>query len=409
MARRKLSDDIKDVCAWLERQTGVTNVVRSRYTRVKHHHGGKWFRALQSDDKSVHVRVYDHDGVQDVMVYAKPSADRDAWVARVVGGARLDELTKPVAKPKAAAVVETPKVAPWPVTDANVPMPKGQLINDKAASLMDVTPELAMRWLERNTRNRKLRQSTVNKYAADMRAGRWMVTGDAIGFDTNGAIINGQHRLWAVIEAGCAVPMQVALNLDPDAVSVMDDHMKRSLTDVAEIRTPGSRIGTKHAAIANMLVTTSITATSVEPTKAMERVSRQVQLEALDRHMDAILFAVRDCFKSKTTRLLTSTPVMTPFARAYYTQDRELLKRFAHVLMTGMGDGKEDQPALVLRNYLLRALTQGIRPRSEIVYRKTERALAAALVGEHIKNLYEASEEAFPLPEEQKAVRKSKK
>ena len=60
-----------------------------------------------------------------------------------------------------------------------------------------VTPEMAREWLTHNTHNRPVSRQYVEKYARDMRAGRWHYTNQGIGFDVNGVMTDGQHRLLA--------------------------------------------------------------------------------------------------------------------------------------------------------------------------------------------------------------------
>ena len=43
-----------------------------------------------------------------------------------------------------------------------------------------VTPEIAYTWLERNTCNRNVIQLVVDRYARDMKSGRWHLTGDPV-------------------------------------------------------------------------------------------------------------------------------------------------------------------------------------------------------------------------------------
>lgn len=383
--RAKLSEDVRTVIAWLERQPGVASVAQGRYTGSRHSNDPGTVRLGQVTAQHVNVRAYDRRGVKDLTVYAPKSDLRDRWISEVATGRLRDER------------VERPRVAPVH-GKANVAMPEAQVMDAEAGTLVNVTPELAVEWLEHNTRNRKLRQSVVDRYAADMKAGRWLVTGDAIAFDRNGAIVNGQHRLWAVMESGLTVPMLVARDLAPEVVSVLDDHLKRSLTDVAEIARPGSTVSTSHAAVAKMLISTSL-AGAVDRTQAMARVSRQTQLDMLDRHWDAIEFAIRECFHSRKLRHLTVAPVLTPLARAYYSQDREKLRRFGAVFLGEMPEPGENA-ALLLRNFMLRSETSKVRQRVDQVYRKTERAIEAMMAGERLRVLYEASGELFPLPEE---------
>lgn len=105
-----------------------------------------------------------------------------------------------------------------------------------AAELVRVTPELAEKWLGKNTRNRNLRSTKVRTYAGDIAAGDWLVTGDGPKFDHTGRLINGQHFLSAVIASGQTVDTFVFYGLHPDAQLVMDTGAKRSSADALKFR-----------------------------------------------------------------------------------------------------------------------------------------------------------------------------
>lgn len=73
-----------------------------------------------------------------------------------------------------------------------------------------ITPEYAMEVLEHhNPRNRSIAENTVNSYALDMKNGRWTLNHQGIAFDENGDLIDGQHRLWAVVFSGKTIEMLV--------------------------------------------------------------------------------------------------------------------------------------------------------------------------------------------------------
>lgn len=76
---------------------------------------------------------------------------------------------------------------------------------------IDVTPAMARAWLVgNNKRNRKLRETTSAAYAQDMRNGDWLLNHQGLAFNTAGELIDGQHRLSAVVESGCTVKMLVS-------------------------------------------------------------------------------------------------------------------------------------------------------------------------------------------------------
>lgn len=98
-----------------------------------------------------------------------------------------------------------------------------------------VTPELAEKMLESNTSNRNLRKQTVGKYSATMKAGNWTTSPESISFDTNGVVLNGQHRLHAVVNSGVSQNFLIVTNVSPDVFAVLDRNAVRSPADVLQI------------------------------------------------------------------------------------------------------------------------------------------------------------------------------
>lgn len=99
---------------------------------------------------------------------------------------------------------------------------------------IEVTPEIARKMLESNYEGqRKVRKSTVDKYASDMSHGRWNVdAGGVIVISSDGCLIDGQHRLEAVIKSGMTIWFYVMTDADPSAFSLIDSGVKRSVGDV---------------------------------------------------------------------------------------------------------------------------------------------------------------------------------
>ena len=91
-----------------------------------------------------------------------------------------------------------------------------------------VTPEMATNWLNKNTSNRTLNNHRVVRYAKDMSSGNWRITGDAIRFGAKGRLLDGQHRLWACVEAETPFQSVVFTGVEDAAQLVMDQGMGRS-------------------------------------------------------------------------------------------------------------------------------------------------------------------------------------
>lgn len=95
-----------------------------------------------------------------------------------------------------------------------------------------ITPETAVNWLRNNTSNRPLSEKKINQNLSQMKSGKWKLTTDAIGWDTGNKLINGQHRLHAVVRYGKPVSFLVARGLDPDAFNVIDTGKNRTASDI---------------------------------------------------------------------------------------------------------------------------------------------------------------------------------
>lgn len=100
-----------------------------------------------------------------------------------------------------------------------------------------ITPELAATWLlKHNTHNRSLRRRVVAAYAADMQNGNWRETGDSIKRAVDGTILDGQHRLAAIVESRVSVTMMVVGNLPAGVQDVVDGGARRKFGDVLQLR-----------------------------------------------------------------------------------------------------------------------------------------------------------------------------
>lgn len=109
---------------------------------------------------------------------------------------------------------------------------------------MLVTPELAAEWIKRNDANRNLRSRLVAQYADDMLNGRWTFNGEAIQFSVSGRLINGQHRLHAVVKSGQAQKFLVGFDLPEETQTTFDSGARRTAADALRMdgRTHGNLV-----------------------------------------------------------------------------------------------------------------------------------------------------------------------
>lgn len=99
-----------------------------------------------------------------------------------------------------------------------------------------VTPQMARKFLDSMVGNRVPSKSRCAVYAADMRNGRWELNGETIKFDKYGRMIDGQHRMLAVIEADRPVWFTITRNIDPAAFVTLDSGQTRTTGQVFAIQ-----------------------------------------------------------------------------------------------------------------------------------------------------------------------------
>lgn len=96
-----------------------------------------------------------------------------------------------------------------------------------------ISPETAKQYLEHNKNNRPIKKAHVTALANEMLSGRFSTTHQGIAFDVSGNLVDGQHRLAAVVESGCTVKMLVTRGLEN--VEHVDIGDKRNFNDVMRI------------------------------------------------------------------------------------------------------------------------------------------------------------------------------
>jgi hypothetical protein len=101
--------------------------------------------------------------------------------------------------------------------------------------IQTITPAKAVEMLQANTSNRPVSKRVVQTFAEAMRRGEWKVTHQGVAIDTNGALVDGQHRLAAVVEADMAVEMTVFTEVPADTFDVLDTGKRRNAADVLAI------------------------------------------------------------------------------------------------------------------------------------------------------------------------------
>jgi hypothetical protein len=99
------------------------------------------------------------------------------------------------------------------------------------AEIQTITPDDAARWLQSNKINRRLRSTHVAFLAAQITAGQWMLNGQAVIVSEDENILDGQHRLQAVIKAGEPITTLVIYGISFEAFKTIDTGVVRTGAD----------------------------------------------------------------------------------------------------------------------------------------------------------------------------------
>lgn len=231
--------------------------------------------------------------------------------------------------------------------------------------IMLVTPELAEKWLsESNPHNRHVKPHIVTRYAKDMKAGRWVFTGDPIQFDYEGNLLNGQHRLSAIIESDTPQRVSVWEGLDPSVQDAMDAGSMRVAGEQLQIH--GMNNGRVIAAVIRMVIKWNAgqfsSRDNASTSEVIEFYSKDSELLSLATHWALVcnksVHIGRAALGAFAYRLFKLSEKYSDFT------NREFVLDFLDKLSTG-ADLEKGDPILLLRETSARYRLNKIR-RSEL-------------------------------------------
>jgi hypothetical protein len=220
-----------------------------------------------------------------------------------------------------------------------------QIINDAKTKnptgffhQITITPKVAKELLARNAKNnRKIRMTAIAAYTAEMLAGRWGLSNDAIVLDVNGIMVNGQHRLHALIRAGHTADIWVWVDAPVDVITHIDSGAVRTAEDRSRTADLNLEPG---ASAAFNLMNLYGRYQQVAGTNAGKFMHYAVSDPRL---VDAVNFA-QTRVKACKGRGSYSPAVASVVARAaYHEVDPDQLTRFA-VLLTASDDDMAKEP-----------------------------------------------------------------
>lgn len=243
-----------------------------------------------------------------------------------------------------------------------------------------LTPEMAKKCLEhlwaKEEGNRNKKPHLVEAYKRDIQNGHWIPTDESIGINLSFEVYNGQHRLWAIIEANQPMPLYFTWNVLDEAKFFIESGAIRTLSERLKMAVE-PRLGNRTSGFCKAIM------------RGVTNRSRWTNAEIADFacKWDSLLVWVAEHIP------IARAEVQAAIAKAYLWYGGELIEPFCHRLRN-IKFPDDGDPAKALYTSLQNAK----KNRSNVTlvaYKKTLQAIAALMNDREISKLYEKDEDIF--------------
>jgi len=258
--------------------------------------------------------------------------------------------------------------------------------------IVDVTPELARTWLANNNFNRPKNSETVARYVRQIREDRWQLTHQGIARTKHGFLLDGQHRLWAIVESGVTLPMRVFINEPIENYGVIDCGKNRSNLDTVRMSEKDSTLTSAHTQTLQSMLAGRFC-------KTANRWTNVEMKELYEEHKIPVNFVVAQFLGCKDKRINDRT-VKGVLARAHYHVPLETLTTFCSLLISN-NDHIYRAPIDALIGCLTSYGDRKENTKREI-YRRSELVLEAFVNNSSDVSFGRDITELFPLPGERR-------
>jgi hypothetical protein len=228
------------------------------------------------------------------------------------------------------------------------------------SEIVTITPEIARSMLDQNSNNRAVKKASVEAYARAMEDGRWLLTGDAIRFDVDKKLLDGQHRLLACIRANTPFSTSVIYNLPKEAGLTIDTNIPRRAADVLTMA--GHRSTTMLAAAARFIIfarTEQSFSRHKTLSRGWARITNQEVVDVVDKH-PLLPAAVARIHRERPSGCNNTLLAVLLYLGENLLDAPDTARSFVNVFVTGV-PSKPGCPAHALRERMLRT-TAGNAP-----------------------------------------------
>ena len=217
-----------------------------------------------------------------------------------------------------------------------------KLQSDVSFSIEMINSHTAKQILATNTKNRPLNKRNLAKISNALRSGHWKFNGDPIRISQNGELLDGQHRLSAIIQVDTAAPFVVIRGLSKTVFDTIDTNQPRTAADVFAIN------GEENASSLVSALRFVDLATNDYQTNRYSNIQMQIMLEEHPLIRDSL-----DYIKGfKYQSLKIPIRILHGYHYLFASKDAALADVFVAKLLTGENVNAEET-VYVLRNMII--------------------------------------------------------
>ena len=221
---------------------------------------------------------------------------------------------------------------------------------------------MAKQLLTKNPNNRQVKNANVLFLVKEIKEGRWELNGEPIIIDSNGQIVDGQHRLWACVDSNTTISTLIVYGVSPSVINTIDTGTKRIAKDCLDMH----NIANSTLAASTIKLINQFERGTYSDVGSFNRVmSNQQVIDFYYDNMNKLenSISLANSLYKKCNRII-STSIISGLHFLFDKKSKSQAEEFFNKLCTGIGlvDGS---PITALRNKLTREAVDGNKTMSQ--------------------------------------------
>jgi hypothetical protein len=228
------------------------------------------------------------------------------------------------------------------------------------AQIETITPDMAKAYLANNNNNRNITKTHIAFLKSEILSGNYKMNGQSIVLGSTGRLLDGQHRLTAVVETGIPIQSIVVHNVDEATFVTMDTGKARGGCDALDIY---GATNSKHMASAIRKVLQKFSNTHNYLDGVRHKISNPEFVKYYKQHTDELddLYEMTHAWILKGNKLLSESDSMA-FIILLREESNDAYD-FIEEIITGEKINKTSNAAQICRKKLIDTRVSGMNVR----------------------------------------------